>query len=165
MSKRKLLLPVILLCGIALGVWAAGAKTMNVRVKQADLGNSPSKLAKSVAVVHYGDPVTIIETKGSWKKVSIGDGSTVGWIHESAITKDKLDLKAGTQDVASKASSGDMALATPGFNSKVEADFKTKHSDIDFKWVDKMIGFKPTPDQMRAFLTAGHVSPPTGGAK
>jgi hypothetical protein len=165
MSKYKLLLPVIILCGVAFGVWAASAKVMNVRVKEADLGASPSKLAKSVAVVRYGDPVTVIETRGSWKKVSIGDGSTVGWIHESAITKDKLDLKAGTQDVASKASSGDLALATKGFNSKVEADFKSKHGDMDFKWVDKMIGFKSTPDEMRAFLAAGQVSPPTGGAK
>ena len=74
-------------------------------------------------------------------------------------------MKAGDADAKVAASGDEMSLATKGFNSQVEADFKNQHKDIDFTWVDKMGQIKISIDDMRSFLKQGKVEAEKGGAQ
>lgn len=163
MLRHRLWLPVVLVCGVSIGVWAAGAKIMSVQMKQSELRSSPSGLGSVVTTVKQGDALTVIEEKGMWTKVSLGD--KVGWIPSSSLVKGTLKVKAGDKDAQVVASSDEMSLATKGFTSQVEADFKNQHKDIDFTWVDKMGQIKISAEAMRNFLKQGAVEPEKGAAK
>ena len=164
MPKRKLVLPFVLLCLAALGVWAAGAAIMSVQVRQSEIRSSPSGLAGVVASVKLGDPLTVIEERGAWTKVSTAGGAT-GWIPTTSLVQGTIRVRSGGKDAQAGASSDEMSLATKGFTSQVEADFKNQHKDIDFTWVDKMIRIKIAAEEMRAFLKEGLVQPGKGGAQ
>ena len=163
MSKHKLWASVVLFFCATLAVWAAG-KIMSVQVKQSELRASPSGLASVVASVKLGDRLTVIEEKGVWTQVSTEGGAT-GWIPSSSLVKGALKVKAGDADAKVAASGDEMSLATKGFNSQVEADFKNQHADIDFTWVDKMGQIKISIDDMRNFLKQGKVGEEGGQAK
>ena len=96
--------------------------------------------------------------------MTVPSGQT-GWVHTSALTKKKIALKAGDQNVQTAASGEELALAGKGFNSDVEADFKAKNRNIDFTWVDKMEKIKIAADAMQQFLQAGGIQPPEGGKR
>jgi uncharacterized protein YgiM (DUF1202 family) len=116
-----------------------------------------------VAPLSYGDRVQVLETKNEWMNVT-GPGGQSGWVHSSALTKKTIAMTSGTQDVQTGASGDELALASKGFNSDVEADFKSKNKNVDFTWVDKMEKFKVQPREMQSFLKEGGVKPSEGGA-
>ena len=152
------------LVAVAVSVFAAaGPATMSVQVKNGQIRGTPSFLGQVVAPLNYGDKVQVLETRNEWSKVT-GPGGQTGWIHGSALTKKKIVMNAGAQDVQTGASGDELALASKGFNSDVEADFKAKNKTIDFVWVDKMEKMKVSSEQMREFLREGGVKPSEGGA-
>ncbi len=143
---------------------AAGAAQMSVQVRNGQLRAAPNFLGKPVAAVDYGAVVEIVATQGAWKQVRSPAGQT-GWIHESALTKQRIALKAGDSNVQAGASANEVSLAAKGFTEQVEKDFKSKNRNIDFTWVDRMERFKVSPERAGEFLKAGGVTPPAGGAK
>ena len=163
MTRRVL----ITACAIALLVSAsayAAGKTMTVQIRTGEIKSSPSALSSIVATVKYGDRLNIVEEKGLWAKVSTPDGKE-GWIHSSALTKQRIELAAADKDAQLGASGGEMALAGKGFTPQVEAQFKAKHSDVDFTWIDKMVKMKSSSQEILKFLKDGGISLPEGGAK
>lgn len=150
----------ILILAVALaGPLAAGAaEQMSVQVQNAQLRADASFLGKLTGSVPYGTRVTIVQARGDWRQVQTPGGSA-GWLHQSALTKKTIVLKAGAQDVATTASGDELALAGKGFNSDVEADFKNKNKDIDFTWIDRMEKFKVSMDEITRFLNEGQVKP------
>ncbi|MFH0880636.1 MAG: hypothetical protein V2A34_13050, partial [Lentisphaerota bacterium] len=64
-----------------------------------------------------------------------------------------------SEDVRTGASGEELALAGKGFNSDVEAEFKSQNKNVDFTWVDKMEKMKETPDELISFLKEGQVNP------
>jgi uncharacterized protein YgiM (DUF1202 family) len=157
--KRWLTLGLLTLAAAALG---AGPAVMSVQVKSGQVRETPSFLGKLIAPVSYGDRLEVLEQQGDWSKVTAPGGQT-GWVHNSALTKKKIAMKAGDQNAQTGASGEEMALAGKGFNSDVEADFKAKNKNIDFTWVDKMEKIKVTPEAMQQFLKDGGVQPAIGG--
>jgi SH3-like domain-containing protein len=144
-----------------LGGVSAGAATpseMSVQVKNVQLRSTPSFLGKPVAGLGYGDRVGVLEKQDVWLKVTAPGGES-GWIHQSALTPRKIVLKAGADEVGTTASSEELALAGKGFNSDVEAEFKSQNKDIDFTWIDKMEKIAVSPDEMTRFLKEGGVAP------
>ena len=109
------------------------------------------------------DRVEIQESQGAWARVSLAGGAA-GWMHNSALTSQKIVLAAGRDDARVGAAGDELALAGKGFNSDVEAQFKKDHKNIDFTWVDKMEKIKISSSEMQAFLRAGGVAP-KGGAQ
>jgi uncharacterized protein YgiM (DUF1202 family) len=152
------------LAALAVGVLASGAATMSVQVRTVQIRATPSFLGRVVAPISYGDRVQVLETKNAWMNVT-GPGGQSGWVHGSALTKRKIVLAAGSQDVQTGASGDELALASKGFNSDVEADFKSKNKNIDFTWVNRMEKFKVSPEQLLEFLKEGGVKPSEGGAR
>ncbi|MEI6515142.1 MAG: SH3 domain-containing protein [bacterium] len=140
---------------------AASVTVMSVQVRNAEIRETPSYLGKIVTTMAYGDKVTVQSENGAWMQVSSAGQS--GWIHSSALTKKNIVMKSGA-GAQTTASSGEMALAGKGFNSKVEAQFKNNHKDIDFSWVDKMEKIKIPPSEIREFAKDGKLTA-GGGAK
>jgi uncharacterized protein YgiM (DUF1202 family) len=157
-SKRWLSLTLMVLTATAL---AAGPVAMSVQVKSGQLRDTPSFFGKVVAPLNYGDRLQVTEQQGDWSKVSLPGGQT-GWVHNSALTKKKIALKAGDQNAQTVASGDELALAGKGFNSDVEADFKAKNRNVDFTWVDKMEKIKVTPESKQEFLKEGGIQPVEG---
>jgi len=144
---------------IAAVAWAA--QEMSVQVQQTALRGRPSYLGPVTADLAYGDRVSVIADRGPWHEVRTADGRT-GWVHASALTPKKVVLQAGEADVATGASTDDLALAGKGFNEEVEAVYRAD-TDLDYTWVDRMQSWTVSPAQAAAFLTAGGVTPREGG--
>ena len=161
---RKIILTIAFSLVLALSTTIAGQKMMSVQNKKGEIRSSPSPLGNVVATVNYGDRVTVIEEQGKWIKVSTADGFSTGWMDSSALTKKVIKMNAGDKNAEVAASSGEMALAGKGFNSQVEAEFKSKNKDIDFTWVDRMEKIKITVSEIRKFLESGGLKAGKGGA-
>jgi len=162
LSKIILIGVFISLCFVFSG-FAEPQKTMSVQVKEGQLRSVPSFLGKIIANPSYGDRVAIIEDQGAWKKVAIG--GVQGWMHATALTTKTIVLKAGTQNVRTSATGGELALAGKGFSEEVEKQYKNLNHNLDYAWVDRMEKFQVSPEQMQAFLKQGNVVPAEGGAQ
>jgi len=151
----------------ALGIWGLSvatlfaATTMSVQVNKADMRETPSYLGKVVSSLAYGDKVTIESQNGAWLQVSSSGQS--GWVHNSALTKKTIVMKAGA-GAQTTASSGEMALAGKGFNSDVEKQFKDNHKEINFAPIDKMEKIKIPIADLQEFAKEGKLQS-AGGAK
>ncbi|NQU38825.1 MAG: SH3 domain-containing protein [Lentisphaerae bacterium] len=145
----------LLLC-LVTGV-VAKPQTMSLQVRKGDLRASASFLSEIVGSVSYGDRLTVEETKGAWVRVKALEGERAGWLHSSALTEKKIQLKAGDKDAEVAASSGELALAGKGFNAEVESKFKEQNKEADFAAVDRMEAIIISTRDMQAFLKAGNV--------
>ncbi len=156
------LITFFLICLTGFAAFAVGQSMMSVQVKKGQIRLTPSFLGRIVALLSYGDRVYVLEQKGSWTKVGLSKGISDGWIHSSALTRKKIILKAGAQDVQTAASSDELALAGKGFNQQVESEFRAKNPNLDFTWVDRMEKFVVSEKQMKKFLKKGEVFPKGG---
>jgi len=139
---------------LGLTVCAASANQMSVQVQTGQLRETPSFLGRVVSTVSYADRVTVVGKQGAWSQVQHTDGKT-GWIHESALSRERIVLRAGAQDVSRTATGEELALAGKGFNSQVEADFRDKNRTIDFTWIDRMETYKVAETEIVRFLREG----------
>jgi len=136
------------------------AGSLNVQVRNGKVRATPSQLGKVVADVAYGAKVEAGTLQNGWYPVTLPDGKT-GWLHESALTKKRIVMSAGTGDAATGASSDEVALAGKGFNAQVEAKMKAD-GKLDYTWVDRMAAFKVSEDQIASFRAQGKLP---GGAQ
>lgn len=159
---RRLAL-IALVAIVAVPALAAGTKTMNVQVREAQVRQAPGFLSRILATVPYTEPVTVLEEKNDWIRVQTG--STEGWMHSTALTKKRLKLSGVGPDAQVTVTSDEQALAGKGFNSDVEKQFKERNSKVDFTPIDKMEKLKIPVAEIQAFLEKGDVAPVEGGAQ
>ncbi|MEN6428876.1 MAG: SH3 domain-containing protein [Phycisphaerales bacterium] len=138
---------------LAISAGTALAGSLNVQVRNGKVRATPSQLGKVVADVAYGATVEAGTLQNGWYPVTLPDGKT-GWLHESALTKKRIAMSAGTGDAATGASSDEVALAGKGFNAQVEAKMKAD-GKLDYAWVDRMAAFKVSEDQIAFFRAQG----------
>jgi len=160
-SSRTYVLAFLFLAAAA-GAFAAEPVQMSVKVKETQLRATPSYMGKIVAVLAYGDRVTVIEKQKDWARVSFPAKKVEGWVNLSALQNKAIVLKSGSETAEKSASSGEVALAGKGFNSDVEAKYK-QDNKLDYTWVDKMEAYKVTPQQVAAFFAQGGLSVEGGG--
>lgn len=134
-------------------VMAAPAQ-LTVQIEVGQLREKPSVFGKIITDVKYGDRLDIVTRQEPWIQVRTADGKT-GWMHQTSLTKKKLALSAGAQDVGRTASGEELAMAGKGFNSQVEADFKAKNQNIDFTWIDRMEKITVSERESLTFLKEG----------
>jgi len=159
MKRALLLVSLVLLC-LPTAVFAK-PHVLYVQVKSGDVRATPSYLGKLVGTAGYGIAMTIEENKGSWMKVASADGKLSGWMHASLLTKEEIKMNA-SDNAELAASSGEMALATKGFNSDVEKAFKNKNPNVSFEWVDKMEAIKVKDSDIAKFIKDGDIKPKEG---
>ncbi len=145
---------------LALSAGAAFATSMSVQVRNGKLRATPSQLGRVVATVEYGAVVQAEAPQKGWYPATTADGKT-GWLHESALSKKPIAMRAGTSDAATGVSSDEVALAGKGFNEQIEAKLRADGT-LDFTWVDRMAAFEVAADQIMRFRTEGNLP---GGAQ
>ncbi|HMP89852.1 MAG TPA: SH3 domain-containing protein [Kiritimatiellia bacterium] len=152
----KLITWFAMVCIWLAGVSAAWARNteMSVQIQTGHLRETPNFLGRVVTAVSYGDRVSILSRQAPWSQVSTSEGKS-GWIHDSALTRDRIVMKAGAEDVNRTASGEELALAGKGFNSQVEADFKERNKEVDFTWIDRMEEFTVSEQEIVKFLKEG----------
>jgi len=156
-NLKIFLVAVILACLSGFGADAAGQSVMSVQVKKGQLRAIPSFLGKIVTVVYYGERVAVNAEKGGWYQVAVPGSKTTGWIHASALTRKRIEIKAGASNVSAAADSDELALAGKGFNKQVEGEFRSKNPHVDFTWVDKMEAMEVSQNEIQAFLEEGEL--------
>jgi uncharacterized protein YgiM (DUF1202 family) len=163
MHRKKAIIALALaLTGATLAL--AADQAMSVAVREGQVRGKPSFLAPVVKTLPYGQQVQAGQPQGAWLPVT-ADGAS-GWMHLSALTEKKIVLDPGAEQAKGGASKEELALAGKGFNKDVEADFKSKNKEANFELVDKMEKRPPVAQaQITAFLKAGGVTPPAGGAQ
>ena len=150
----------VLVVLLAVSAGAALAAPMSVQVRNGKVRATPSQLGAVVATVDYGAQVQAGAAERGWYPVTTADGKT-GWLHESALSRKPIAMRAGTTDAATGVSSDEVALAGKGFNEQVESKLR-KEGKLDYTWVDRMSAFQIAPDQLAKFRTQGHLP---GGAQ
>ena len=148
--KRWLAMATIALA--ATGAWAA--KEMSVQVREGQLRNRASFMGAVTGTVAYGDRVTVNQAQAGWCEVATAAGAT-GWIHESALTPKRLIADSGAGDARTGASGEEVALAGKGFSKEVEAEYKKQNAQLDYAWVDRMLQFGISNEQLVEFLKLG----------
>ncbi|MEZ4386433.1 MAG: SH3 domain-containing protein [Candidatus Krumholzibacteriia bacterium] len=146
----------VLVLVVVLALTALAAEQLSMQVRQASLRSRPSYLSAATVEVAYGARLTVLETRGAWRKLRTADGAE-GWLHESALTEKRVQLSAGQGDVQTGADTDELALAGKGFNEEVEKAFQADNRQIDYTWVDRMASWTVTPEEAVAFLAAGEV--------
>ncbi len=145
---------------LAISAGVVLAAPMSVQVRNAKVRATPSQLGRVVASVDYGVMIQAEGPQNGWYQVTTVDGKT-GWLHESALSKKALKMRAGTSDAATGVSSDEVALAGKGFNEQVEAKLRADGT-LDYAWVDRMSAFVVDADQIVAFRRQGNLP---GGAQ
>ncbi len=156
--KMKVL-AVLVAIAVPICVGIAFAAPMNVQVRNARVRATPSQLGKTVATMDYGDVVETGAVQNGWYPVTMPDG-TKGWLHESALSKKPVAMRAGTSDVDTGVSSDEVALAGKGFNEQVEAKLRADGT-LDYTWVDRMAALEIGVEQIVEFRRQGNLP---GGA-
>ncbi len=133
---------------------AAAQDRMSVQIREGQLREQPSFLGRVVATAEYGERVSVQETRGPWRRVRVRGEE--GWIHESALTSRRVVLEPGEEDVGPAAARDELALAGKGFSEEVEQEFRVRHRDADFSWVDRMEReWDLSMDEIARFLREG----------
>lgn len=151
---------------LLLTVWATAGQAqtrMHVQVREGQVRERPSFLGNVAAVLDYGDRVQVLREQGPWRWVEADDFA--GWMHESALTRQRIKLAVGEEDAAGVATEQEIALAGKGFSQEVESEFRNRHTDINFEWVDRMETFEVETQRLIDFLQAGGLSPAEGGGQ
>lgn len=151
------MLIVLAVCSLAV----AAAEMMSVQVQSAPLRQHPSFMGRVLATLVHGERVAVHQKQGAWVQVIPATGSA-GWMHSSALTRQRIVMSAGQETVRVDAAADELALAGKGFNSEVEAQFRQSHQQFDFSAVDRMEKIKVSAPEMAAFLKAGGVVPAGG---
>ncbi len=138
---------------VCAGVALAGP--MSVQVRNGKIRATPSQLGAVVTSVDYGAKVEAGTPEKGWYPVTTADGKT-GWLHESALSKKPIAMRAGATDTATGASSDEVALAGKGFNEQVEKKLRSE-GKLDYTWVDRMSAFKVEANEISRFLKEGHL--------
>lgn len=162
MSMKKLSLLLLLACLAATLIMAA-TQTKNVQFRMAEIRDTPDYLGDIIGAVTLGQKVMVLETRGSWVRIE-ANGKT-GWLPANALTEKQVRLEGGERDASKIASSGEMAAATKGFTKEVETDFKARHPDISFAWIDKVETIKIPPVERKKFLKDGQLGAAKGGGQ
>jgi uncharacterized protein YgiM (DUF1202 family) len=152
----------ILAAALLLAAAAIFAVPMSVIVKETQVRATPSYMGKILGTAKYGDRLEVLEKQNGWAKVTLPAGKGQGWVNLSALSTKQVALKAGAAGTTSGASSGEVALAGKGFNQEVEAQYRDE-TQLDYTWIDRMEGYRVSPEQVLAFLQAGGL--PQGGAQ
>jgi hypothetical protein len=164
MNRKWMAIAAALLGGLFL-ISAGESARLTVTVRDAQIRSKPSYLGSIVARLKYLDTVLqASDPQKGWIKVTLASGKSPGWINMSAITEFKENMKAGSGDVGTTASSGNIQAAGKGFNKEIEADYKAE-KNLDYTWVDRMEKYKVTAQQASSFMDAGGLIDTLGGAE
>jgi len=147
---------------LAVVLIALAAETLVVKIQTTAIRPNPQFFAPAVAVLKAGDRLTKVSEANGWIQVKTSTG-LVGWIHSSAVEVSRLNLMASNDPLKTQAKASEVALAGKGFNKQVEDSYKSKHAELNFALVDRMVQAKAALAAIEAFLRQGRLGDFGGG--
>lgn len=148
--KKAMLLVLFLVPALCLA-----GEMVKVKVQKTSLFEQPNFLSKTVATLQFGDQLEMEEVVKDWAKVKFGQQK--GYVHQSALTSTKVDLK--TLLFSSSSSSGtsqdEVALAGKGFTPEVERNYGKAHPEMNYALVDEIERYSVDPNLLRTFIQRG----------
>ena len=163
MTRKLVIASIACLC-IQSTIALAGSSLRSVQVRSAIIRDRPSFLSRVVDEAHYGDRLQIAREQGPWVEVKNAD-RLLGWMHVSALTRKRIVMKAGDDDIHSNVSVEEVALAGKGFNSSVEARYRERHGNDGFSWIDHLETIRFSSKELAEFLDTGGVRSGLGGKR
>jgi hypothetical protein len=127
--------------------------TVAVSVQEGQLRTSPSFLGPVEETLQYGELVSVLEAGESWSRVTFGDGTAEGWMHNSALEPPASLNLEGEAIGTSGTTSREIALAGRGFNEQIESEYEDQ-AELDFSMVDQMETYLLPTAELAEFLTA-----------
>lgn len=161
MAKRGLILALFAVLLLVTTAWAV-SKTLTVQVREVQMRTAASFTSGLGSTLHYGQVVSVLESKGSWYHVDSGSGQ--GWVQQSALTDQRIGLSAGGQDVGAGVGDREVTMAGKGFNAQTEQAYRADHPD-GYAKVEEMLRFNYPPDVLAAFLRDGQAGSRQGVAQ
>lgn len=153
----------VALGGLLIVLLALAADTVVVvKIQTTAIRQNPQFFAPALVTLKAGDKLTKISEANGWIQVKTQTG-LVGWIHSSAVEVPKLNLLASNDPMKTQAKASEVALAGKGFNKQVEDSYKSKHTELNFALVDRMLQVKVASGQIENFLRQGRLGDFGGG--
>jgi hypothetical protein len=124
----------------------------------------PSAFSKTLAKLNAGASVMVVKAQGAYLYVTTGEKP--GWIAVRAVQAAKPKIGSSAK-ASTDASAEEVAAATKGFNSDVEAKYSKDNPALDFKQLDRLIDrtFMADPlEQLKDFRQKGKLGEFSGGA-
>ena len=153
---RKLVTVGIACLGIQATIALDAPSLRSVQVRSAIIRERPSFLGRVVGEAEYGDRLEAATQRGPWVQIKNAE-RVLGWMHVSALTRKRIIMKAGDEDIHTQVSVEEVALAGKGFNASVEAQYRAHHGDDGFMWIDHMETIQFSSAELAEFLQKGGV--------
>ncbi len=140
-------------------IYGQSSEMLSIAVREAALRDRPNHLSRVIVRLNYADEVELIDSQRDWLRVRTGGSE--GWLHQDAVSEERIVLGAGDRDVDRDAGSREVALAGRGFNQQVEEEFQSQ-SGLDFSAVDRIEARAIDLDELQRFLEEGNLRMPEG---
>lgn len=151
---KKYLYPVLLFLLIVIAFSAS--EILVVKVERTALRTEPRFFAPVKSLLKFGDQVEKVTLQEGWFQVKTPQGLS-GWVHSSAVQPRPSKLALLAKGPKAEATASEVALASKGFNRQVETSYRQRHPEIDYTWVERMLGFKVDQAAIEKFLKEGHL--------
>jgi hypothetical protein len=148
--KRTMLLILFLVPALCFA-----GETVKVKVQKTSLFEKPNFFSRTVATLQFGDELDMEEAVKDWAKVKFGQQK--GYIHQSALTSTKIDMKSMlfSSSSSSGATQDEVALAGKGFTPEVERNYGKAHPEMNYALVDEIERAPVDPSSLRSFIQRG----------
>jgi hypothetical protein len=148
--KKSVLLILLLVPALCLA-----GETVKVKVQRTSLFDQPNFFSRTVATLQFGDELEMQEVVKDWAKVRFGKQK--GYVHQSALTSTKVDMKTMlfSSSSSAEASQDEVALAGKGFTPEVEKNYGKAHPEMNYALVDEIECFNIDPNSLRSFIQRG----------
>lgn len=143
----------LLMAALASGSGFQAGDEAAVKVMRQFLYPTPAFYAQPLLELALGQVLTVVEVGGAWYRVTTASDQT-GWVHSTALAA----ASAGSGTVGSgsgSATQDEVTLAGRGFNSDIEAQYRSDNPGLDFGKVDAMEDLEVSGETLVAFLSAG----------
>ncbi len=137
---------------------SANAETARVITKENAVREYCKFFAPVKAKVKYNDVLTIKSAEGDWFKVKYKN--VEGCIHKSAIDQKEVDVSGASASGKSSATESEVSLAGKGFNPQVEASYKSKHPEANYRAVDAAESYNVPDSKISDFINSGRLNQP-----
>ena len=144
---------------LALSLLVAGsatAETVFVQVRNSRMRAGPNPWSTSIAVLAYGDSLSIVSDENkSWWQVKNPKGQ-VGYVAASSVTTRQVVLTSNGAVANGSVDASDVVMAGKGFSKEVEASYANS-SDLDYSGVNHMESLKISDSDLSKFAKEGQL--------
>jgi len=154
-KPHGVLVPAVLACLICLcagGAFAA-KETVFVVVKRTSIRSDRQFYAPALAEALFRERLVVLGRQKDWVHVS-GKG-VEGWVHVSATAATAVSVSA--KEAAGGVTQDDVALASKGFDSTVEREYRKGAPGANFVAVDGMEKLTASENTLAEFRQAGRL--------